>query len=103
MLISMGTYTSFGVFLKPIMSEFGWTSAMTSGAHSLSLVAIALLGIGMGGLNDRFGPRVVVSLSGLFFGLGYLLMSQISAIWQLYLFYGVVIGIGMSGGYLDIE
>ena len=24
-------------------------------------------------------------------------MSQISALWQLYLFYGVIVGIGMSG------
>jgi len=30
-------------------------------------------------------------------GLGYLLMSQLSAVWQLYLFYGVIIGTGMGG------
>jgi sugar phosphate permease len=102
MLISMGTYTSFGVFLKPIMSEFGWTSAMTSGALSLSLVAIALLGIGMGGLNDRFGPRVVVSLSGFFFGLGYLLLSQVNAVWHLYLFYGLIIGTAVSSTWVPL-
>jgi len=31
---------------------------------------------------------------GFFFGLGYALLSQINAIWQLYLFYGVLVGIG---------
>jgi len=35
---------------------------------------------------------------GLLLGLGYLLMPRIGAIWQLYLFYGVIIGMGMSGG-----
>ena len=35
---------------------------------------------------------------GFLLGVGYLLMSQISTIWHLYLVYGVIIGIGMSGG-----
>jgi len=30
-------------------------------------------------------------------GLGYLLMSQVSAIWQVYLCYGVMVGIGIAG------
>ena len=97
MVASWGIYYAFGVFFKPVLLDFGWTSAMTAGAFSLSLVMQGLLGIVMGGLSDRFGPRIVVSLSGLLFGLGYLLMSQISTVWQLYLFYGLIIGTAMSG------
>jgi len=51
----------------------------------------------MGRLNDRLGPRIVLTFCGFLMGLGYLLMSQLSAVWQLYLFYGVVIGTGMGG------
>jgi len=51
----------------------------------------------MGGLNDRLGPRIVLTIAGFLAGLGYLLMSQIGAAWQLYLFHGVVVGVGMSG------
>ncbi|MFC2047719.1 MFS transporter, partial [Chloroflexota bacterium] len=51
----------------------------------------------MGRLNDRFGPRIIMVVSGLLLGLGYLLMSQVGSIWQLYLFFGVMIGISMSG------
>jgi len=51
----------------------------------------------MGRLNDRLGPRMVLTFCGFFIGLGYLLMSQLSAVWQLYLFYGVIIGTGMGG------
>ncbi|MCK4961003.1 MAG: MFS transporter, partial [Anaerolineales bacterium] len=88
---------AFGVFFKPMLTEFGWTRAMTSGAFSLSMMIYGVLGIVVGGLNDRFGPRVVLTLCGLLLGLGYLLMSQVSALWQMYLFYGVIIGTGMSG------
>ena len=60
------------------------------------MVVLGLLSIIVGRLNDRFGPRVVISVGGSILGLGYLLMSQTSAIWHLYLFYGIVIGAGAS-------
>ena len=101
-MVMWGTYYTFGIFFKPFLVEFGWTRAMTSGAYSLSLILHGLLGIVAGKLTDRFGPRVVVTACGLLLGSGYLLMSQVSAIWQLYLFYGVIIGIGISGGFIPL-
>lgn len=97
-----GTVYSFGVFLHPMMKEFGWTTAETSGAYSVFMVLHGLLYIVTGRLNDRFGPRLVTTLCGLFLGSGYLLMSRINAIWHLYLFYGVIIAIGASGGYVPL-
>jgi len=102
MLSTFGTRFAFGVFFKPMLTEFGWTRALTSGAFSLSMVVEGLLGIVMGGLTDRLGPRIVLTLCGCLLGLGYLLMSRVGAIWQLYLFYGVIIGIGMSGAVVPL-
>jgi len=102
MTVVWGTYHAFGIFFKPVLTEFGWTRAMTSGAFSLSMIMHGLLGIVMGRLTDRFGPRVVIALCGLLLGLGYLLMSQISDVWQLYLFYGMIIGIGMGGAFVPL-
>ena len=97
MVAMYGTRSIFGVFFKPMLAEFGWTRALTSGALSLSMLVQGSLAAVMGGLSDRFGPRVVLTLSACLVGLGYLLMSQIDALWHLYLFYGVIIGVGMSG------
>lgn len=97
-----GTYYAFGVFFKPVLTDFGWTSAMTSGAFSLSQLLYGSLGIVTGALSDRFGPRVVLTICGLLVSIGYFLMSQIDAIWQLYFFYGVIIGIGISGFYVPL-
>ena len=102
LVMTWGTIYCFGVFFKPVLLEFGWTRAATSGAYSLCLLLLAFFGVVMGRLNDRFGPRIVVAGCGLFLGSGYLLMSQISAIWQLYLFYGVLIAIGASGSYIPL-
>ena len=100
--IMWGTNYSFGVFFKPLLVEFGWTRAMTSGAFSLSLVLTGFLSVVAGKLTDRFGPRLVVTVCGCFLGLGYLLVSQTSAIWQLYLFYGVLVGVGMAGSFVPL-
>ncbi len=97
-----GTLYTFSVFFKPLSSEFGWSRAVTSGAFSLYMLLHGLLYIITGKLSDRFGTRIVLSGSGFFVGLGYLLMSQISAIWHLYLFYGVIIAIGMSGSFVPL-
>ncbi|MFH1003200.1 MAG: MFS transporter [Chloroflexota bacterium] len=99
MTISFGTLFSFGVFFKPMLDEFGWSRAFTSGAFSLCVVVYGFTGIISGRLSDRYGPRLIMTVSGLFLGAGYLLMSRVGAAWQLYLIYGLVIGIGMSGSW----
>ncbi|MFC1861312.1 MFS transporter, partial [Chloroflexota bacterium] len=94
--IGIGTCISFGVFFMPILADFGWSRATLSGAQSLAVLVMGSLGILVGRLNDRYGPRVVMTVTGFFFGLGLLLMSGLNTVWQLYLFYGVIFGIGMS-------
>lgn len=100
--LAYGTYYSYGVFFKPMMSEFGWTRAETSGAYSLSFLLSGVLSVVMGRLNDRFGSRIVGVSLGLFMGLGFLLMSRVEAVWQLYVFWGVIIGLGMSGAFVPL-
>jgi MFS family permease len=101
-LVTGGTHYSFGVFFKPLAGEFGWTRAITSGAFSLYVVLSGFLWMITGKLNDRFGPRIVVTGTLFFLGLGYLLMSRIGVIWHLYLFYGVIIAVGMSAAFVPL-
>ncbi len=98
LLFTQGTFLSFGIFFKPLSEDFGWTRAMTAGAYSLGSVVLGFLFIITGRLNDRFGPRVLVTFCGVILGIGYLLMSQIETIWQFYLVYGLMIAVGVSGG-----
>jgi MFS family permease len=94
--IGVGTYISYGVFFNQLSSEFGWSRATISGASSAAFFLMGLLGIFVGRINDRIGPRKVMTVTSSFFGLGLLLMSRLDAVWQLYLFYGVIFGIGLS-------
>ena len=96
MALFVGTLAAFGVFFKPVLKEFGWTRAMLSGAFSICWILQGALALVMGKLTDRFGPRVVLTLCGLFLGIGYLCMSRLGSIRQFYLLYGII-GVGMSG------
>jgi len=92
-----GIFQTFGVFLKPVSTEFDWTRAMTSGAFSTLMLLAGTFTILAGKLADRYGPRILITVCGFSIGLGFLLMSQANAIWQLYLFYGLPLAIGMGG------
>lgn len=93
-----GANVTFGVFFKPLQNEFGWSRTAVSGALSLSSLLGGLFGIVSGRLIDRFGPKVIIAASAVFFGAGYLLMSQLEAVWQFYLVYGVIVAAGISSG-----
>ena len=95
--IGWGAYSiCFGVFFKPLLTEFHWTRAQTSMAFSISLFMQASLVIVMGWLTDRLGPRFVVAFFGSFLGWSLMLISRMETLWQFILFYGVVGGIGAS-------
>ena len=87
---------SYGVFLKPVLNEFGWTRAVTSGAFSLNMVLTGSFAILAGKLVDRFGPRLVLTVGGIFLGSAYLLMSRVTSVWEYYLYYGVLGSIGVG-------
>lgn len=96
MFVIWGTACSYGVFFEPLLKEFGWTRALTAGASSTQNLVFGIVCIVTARLTDQFGPRVVITFCGLVLGLGYLLISQIHAAWQLYLYYGVIVSCGMS-------
>jgi MFS family permease len=93
----LGTYRTYGIFFTPLIAEFGWTSAVTSGAYSATYLLYGFIAILAGRMTDRFGPRVVLVTCGLLLGSGYILMSRVDSVWQLYLFMGLIVGAGNSG------
>ncbi|MBI2832068.1 MAG: MFS transporter [Chloroflexi bacterium] len=100
MAVMHAAFFSFGVFFKPVSEDFGWTRAETSGALSMGMVVLGTVTIIVGRLNDKLGPRILVTVCGVLFGLGYILLSGMYALWQLYLFYGVLVALGMTGGFV---
>ena len=94
--VAIGGMFAYGVLFAEMITTFGWSRATIAGAISAASLAMGTAGILAGRLNDRFGPRGVMSVSAVFYGAGFMLMSTLSTPWQLYLFWGVMVGIGLS-------
>jgi MFS family permease len=93
---SIGALFAYGVLFTELEAEFGWSRATISGASSMAFLIMGALAIVAGKLNDHIGPKLLIVGSAVCFGLGYAMLSTLQAPWQLYLLYGVLVGIGLS-------
>jgi MFS family permease len=96
LMISWGCQFAFSVFLIPLTEHFGWTRANTAGVFSFNYLLFGAGSIFSGKLTERFGPRAVVGVGGALMGGGLALSAAIQNLWQFYLIYGVIIGLGAS-------
>ena len=87
---------AYGVLFKELESEFGWSRAAIAGAPSLMMLMMGTLGIFLGRVNDVAGPRLLLTLTGVLYGVGFMLMYQMNSLWELYLFFGVMGGLGLA-------
>ncbi len=96
MAIGGSIVSTFPVFYVEFLKEFGWSRADTALAFSASMVTFALAAGPIGALIDRWGPRVVIPLGAGVLGIGLLLMSGVSNQFTLYLYYGVIVALGVT-------
>jgi len=102
-LITYGlTMYSFGVFLKPMTIELDWERGAISVALSITILVSGGAGVICGRLSDRFGPRPIVTIGGLLNGISFILTSQISALWHVYLTWGILMGIGSAFCFIPV-
>ncbi len=86
----------FGVFLNPLIDEFGWNRSTASAAYSINMCMIAFCSMLAGGLSDRFGTRPVLLAGALIAGGSLLLSSLIGNLWQYFLLAGAMAGLGRA-------
>jgi MFS family permease len=91
---------AYGVFLPVLAEAFGWSRGAISTALSLNLLVGGVAGFAIGALADRYGPRVMLIVTVALAGAAFALVAAVDALWQLYLFVGVLGGVGMSSFYL---
>ena len=92
----IGLVFSYGLFFKIFEAEFGWSRTLLSSCTSLAFLMMGVLAIFGGRLSDRYGPRRVLAVTGIIYGIGYALLSQASAPWHLFILFGLFISVGMS-------
>jgi len=90
------TNGSFAIFYLAILEEFHWSRADTAAAYSISMLVFSACGPLVGWLFDRFGSRRVMPFGVIVLTIGVLSSSFISSLWQLYVFYGILMAAGVT-------
>src|SRR2546428_3502309 len=70
MMAASGLRSVFGVYIKPMEAEFGWSRGALSGAAAISLLLLGAAGPAVGWLAHRHGPRRLLVVSLLMLGSG---------------------------------
>src|SRR6202165_5118961 len=83
-----------GVLIVPLEHEFGWNRAIISVAVFINLLLFGLTGPFAAALMNRFGIRTVTVGALVTVASGALLTTVMTAPWQLYLLWGVGVGLG---------
>jgi OFA family oxalate/formate antiporter-like MFS transporter len=99
MNLALGSLYAWSVFVPPLEQEFGWSRAETSWVYTIAVVCFALTFIAAGRIQDKKGPRICAFLGGLLVSVGFFLASFTTSLVTLYVFFGVIVGIGNGFGY----
>lgn len=95
-MFGRGLGDTYAVFLLPLERAFGWTRSELTSVYSIYLLVNGCTAPLVGLVFDRLGPRWVYGAGMASLGAAFFLASGLTALWQFYLFIGVLVGIGVS-------
>ncbi|PID22721.1 MFS transporter [Sporosarcina sp. P3] len=101
--ISIGSVYAWSNFTNPLIEEFGWTTSQVQLTFSIAILFLGLSAAFLGHFVEKYGPRKAGLLAATFFGIGVTgsgLAVGMSSLPMLYVFYGMLGGIGLGVGYI---
>lgn len=97
LLLSIGVRNSFGIFLRPISAELGWSREVFALTLAIQNLFWGVSQPFAGMIADRYGSGRVIVVGALIYAAGLLLMSVSSTPLSTHITIGVMIGIGIGG------
>lgn len=101
--ISIGSVYAWSVLTRPIMAEMGITLSETTGVFSTAILFLGITTCFLGNFVEKIGPKKSGLLSTAFFALA-MFGTYLAISWHtlplVYLFYGVLGGVGIGIGYM---
>ncbi|MFN0074490.1 MAG: MFS transporter [Chloroflexota bacterium] len=94
--LCFSVWYAFPILFVAMLAEFGWSRAEAAGAFSILVVTNGVLGPIVGGLVERIGLRLILPAGALILGLGVIGMTTTTDLWQFYIYYGFIGGVGLG-------
>lgn len=87
---------AFAVIMVTLQKDFGWTLTAITLAYFLKNIVQAVSSPVAGWLGDRYGARRALLMAATMYAGGLLLLSGMHQIWQLYLYYSILLGLAQA-------
>lgn len=100
--LCFGGLVLIGILIKPLAEDFGWQRGEISAAYTISSLSLGAAGVLSGRLSDRYGARVLCTIGAVAIGICLLLLSQVSALWQLYALFALFGALGPGALYIPL-
>ena len=92
-----GLRAVFGIYIKPMEAEFGWSRGALSGVAAVSLLLLGAVGPVVGRLADRWGARFVMIAALVLLGAGSIGTAFAQTLWHVYVTVGLLMALGAGG------
>jgi MFS family permease len=96
-MTASGVRNVFGIYIKPMEADLGWTRGGLSGAAALSLFLLGAVGPWAGRLADRWGARRLILGSIVLLAVGTITLGVSQQLWHVYLTVGILMAVGAGG------
>lgn len=87
---------AFGVLIDPLTENLGWSLGAATGAYAITSIVTALFAPLAGMIGDRYGARKSMAAGAILFAIGMWLTGLITQPWELYLTFGLILGIAQA-------
>ena len=96
MIVMRGVNGAFGVYYLALLDEFSWSRSDGATVASANFFVYAIASPLVGLAFDRFGPRLLMPFGALLVGVGLVISSFASSLWELYVSYGIITALGQG-------
>lgn len=96
MSLAYGVRYSFSVMFSSLLDRFHWPRDATAAMLSFQILAYGFSAPLAGSLVDKIGPRKTMSIGAVLLSSGVALSSLADALWQFYLYFGLMGGVGLA-------
>ena len=96
--LCLGVLYAWSVFAKELQDSLGFTATDTALPYSVAIILFAFFMVPAGVMLDRFGPRLLLILSGVLIGIGFAIAGMTLTVTGFVIGFGIIVGAAMGFG-----
>lgn len=94
---------ALGAYIVLLRAEFGWSATLLSLGYAFSRIEDGILGPVQGWLIDRFGPRAIMRIGLMLYGIGFMLFSQLNSPLMYFVTFAIISVGSNLGGFIALQ